>query len=221
MSADLWSLIPASWRDGLTSCRSDIDAIDLKLAQSEQSGVVVVPAREQIFSSLSMSPREVSVVVIGQDPYPNMDHAIGLAFAVPAGTSPLPGSLRNIFKEVESDCGVASSTDCTLRNWTDQGVLLLNTSLTTEEGVRAGHANWPWRPIINAVLGQVLEANPKVVAMLWGNAAKEFSSIFAAGSVVQSAHPSPLSASRGFLGSRPFTRANEILAANERPVIKW
>jgi uracil-DNA glycosylase len=221
MSANLWSSIPAEWQVGLTSCRSEIEAIDQELVQCEQSGVLVVPPRDQIFSSLSMSPREVSVVVIGQDPYPNMDHAIGLAFAVPVGTSPLPGSLRNIFKEVESDCGVVSSTDCTLRNWTDQGVLLLNTSLTTEEGLRARHASWPWQPIVLSLIRHVVTVNPNVVALLWGNAAKDFSSMFNSACVVQSAHPSPLSASRGFLGSKPFTRTNDILAANGRSTIIW
>jgi uracil-DNA glycosylase len=221
MSANLWSSIPADWQVGLTSCRSEIEAIDQELVKCEQSGVLVVPPRDQIFAALAISPSEVAAVVLGQDPYPTLGHATGLAFAVPNGTSPLPGSLRNIFKEVVSDCGVDSAADCTLNSWTKQGVLLLNTSLTTEEGIRAGHLAWPWQPIVLSLIRHVVTVNPNVVALLWGNAAKDYSSLFNSACVVESAHPSPLSASRGFLGSKPFTRTNDILAANGRSTIIW
>lgn len=221
MTANLWSLVPAAWQDALSSCRSEIDAIDRELSLSERAGAKVLPSRDLVFASLKVSPRDVSVVILGQDPFPKAEHAIGLAFAVPIDTRPLPGSLRNVFKEVASDTGADSTANCTLSNWTEQGVLLLNTSLTTEEGVRAGHSNLPWRPVIDSILCHALATNPKVVAMMWGNSAKELSSMFDPASVVTSAHPSPLSASRGFLGSKPFTKANEILVANGRSVITW
>jgi uracil-DNA glycosylase len=191
------------------------------LEKSIQSGNHVVPAIENIFAALAVAPDDVSVVILGQDPYPTPGNAIGLAFAVPTGTQPLPGSLRNIFKEVESDTGKSALAECSLKAWVDQGVLLLNTSLTTETGVRTGHSTWPWDHVIQTLLKHVVEVDPKVATILWGNHAKQFASLFDPESVVESAHPSPLSASRGFLGSKPFSRVNSILAANQKPVISW
>jgi uracil-DNA glycosylase len=191
------------------------------LEESIQSGNHFVPAIENVFAVLAVAPSDVSVVILGQDPYPTPSHAIGLAFAVPAGTQPLPGSLRNIFKEIETDTGQSTKAECSLKAWVDQGVLLLNTSLTTETGVRAGHSTWPWDHVIQTLLKQVIEMNPKVAAILWGNHAKQFASLFDSESIVESAHPSPLSASRGFLGSKPFSRVNSILAANQKSVINW
>jgi len=205
----------------LSQCRSDIDEISQLLEKSIQSGNHVVPDIENIFAALAVAPEDVSVVILGQDPYPTPGNAIGLAFAVPTGTQPLPGSLRNIFKEVESDIGKSALAECSLKAWVDQGVLLLNTSLTTESGVRAGHATWPWEQIVQTLLKHVVEVNPKVATILWGNHAKQFASLFDPESIVESAHPSPLSASRGFLGSKPFSRVNSILAANQKPVISW
>lgn len=221
MPENLWSLIPADWQVGLSACRPKIDAIDQMLSDSERSGAVNVPSREMIFTSLSVAPKDVTVVLLGQDPYPKVEHANGLAFAVPKNSLPLPGSLRNIFKEVSSDIGVDPNTDCTLSSWVKQGVLLLNTSLTTQEGVRAGHSTWPWQPVISSILSHVVDINPDVVAVLWGNNAKQFAGLFDPQSIVESAHPSPLSASRGFLGSKPFSRVNGILSANGRTVITW
>lgn len=205
----------------MSLCRSEVDEISRLLAIAEQSGIRVVPAIENVFAALTIAPSDISVVILGQDPYPNPGHAIGLAFAVPEGTQLLPGSLRNIFKEVESDVGRSSVAGCSLKKWVDQGALLLNTSLTTESGVRAGHVTWPWDKIVQTILKHVVEVNPKVVAVLWGNHAKQFAQLFDVDSIVASAHPSPLSASRGFMGSKPFSRVNEILAANQKQVINW
>ena len=180
-----------------------------------------MPSFENIFAALKISPSDVSVVVIGQDPYPTPSHAIGLAFAVPSQTSPLPGSLRNIFKEVATDTGSTSTADASLGAWVAQGVLLLNTSLTTESGIRAAHSSWPWEPVVRAIIAHVVEVNPLVVGLLFGNHAKKFGELFDSNSIVSSAHPSPLSASRGFLGSKPFTRVNEVLTRNGKSVIVW
>lgn len=213
--------MPDEWRECLSSCRREMDELSDLLLQSEQSGITLIPQREQIFASLEISPRDVTVVILGQDPYPNPNFTTGLAFAVPVDTNPIPGSLRNIFREVASDTGREPASDCTLEGWVKQGVLLLNTSLTTKLGERASHVNWPWQPVIKSILEHVVENNPKVVALLWGNHSKQFAGLFDPSSVIESAHPSPLSASRGFFGSQPFTTANNILSANNRPVIRW
>ena len=193
----------------------------MQLAQCVKDSIEVVPSFENIFAALKISPSDVSVVVIGQDPYPTPSHAIGLAFAIPSQTKPLPGSLRNIFKEVAADTGSTSTADASLGAWVDQGVLLLNTSLTTESGIRAAHSSWPWEPVVRAIIAHVVEVNPLVVGLLFGNHAKKFRELFDPNSIVSSTHPSPLSASRGFLGSMPFTRVNEILMRNGKSVIVW
>lgn len=221
MAATLWSLIPASWQGCLLGCKPEIDEIDELLSLEVASGKLVVPEQSKIFAALAMLPSEVSVVVIGQDPYPTPGHANGLAFAVPNDTQPLPGSLRNIFKEVLADTGDPSQAQPSLGKWVDQGVLLLNTSLTTESGIRAAHSTWPWVPIVRTIIKHVVEVNPHVVAILLGNHAKSFEELFAPKSIVSSAHPSPLSANRGFLGSKPYTRVNDILLSNHRQEINW
>lgn len=221
MASDLWNSIPESWQAGLIQCRTQVAEIDALITKEKASGIEIVPSMDRIFAALALPPSEVSVIVIGQDPYPTSGHAIGLAFAVPSGTKPLPGSLRNVFKEIESDLNRDSEADYSLTGWINQGVLLLNTSLTTQAGVRAAHASWPWGQIVRAILEQVVAVNPMVVGMLWGDHAKQFAELFSSDSIVTSAHPSPLSASRGFLGSKPFSRANKILASNGKPVISW
>lgn len=221
MSETLWRSLSADWKDGLSDCRVDIERIDALLNDVEQDGIILVPNVERIFAALTMHPQEVSVILIGQDPYPSPNQAIGLAFAVPVATSPVPGSLRNIFKEIEADLGTKSAADLTLSSWVDQGVLLLNTSLTTEAGMRGAHSAWPWEAIVRSLISRVIELNPNVVALLWGNHAKAFGDLFNPACVVESAHPSPLSAHRGFLGSKPFSRANQILQANGKIPIHW
>jgi uracil-DNA glycosylase len=221
MTANLWSSVPVAWQGALSSCEPELEQIGRLLTQNEHAGLKVVPEVTDIFAALAMSPSDVSVVVIGQDPYPTPSHAIGLAFAVPNETKPLPGSLRNIFKEVASDTGLESATGAALEKWVQQGVLLLNTSLTTNSGLRAAHSSWPWEPIVRAMIEHVVQINPKVVGLLLGNHAKQFADYFDPDSTVLTAHPSPLSASRGFLGSKPFTRVNKILASHNRPEIIW
>ena len=205
----------------MLGCRREIDEIDRLLSLEVSSGKIVVPEQSKIFAALAMLPSEVSVIVIGQDPYPTPDHAIGLAFAVPDDTQPLPGSLRNIFKEVLVDTGSPSQAQPSLGKWVDQGVLLLNTSLTTESGIRAAHSTWPWDPIVRAIITHVVDVNPQVVGLLFGNHAIGFEDMFESKSIVCSAHPSPLSANRGFHGSKPFTRVNEVLVKNEGKAIIW
>lgn len=221
MAATLWNAIPASWQNCLESCRSEIAQLDQAISECENSGNQIVPTRAKIFAALEVPPSDVAVVMIGQDPYPGVGHAIGLAFAVPANTTPFPGSLRNLFKEIQSDTGKPSTSDASLSSWVSQGVLLLNTSLTTEIGERGAHASWPWGKVVRTVIAQVRKENPKVVGLLLGNHARSFANEFSPDSIVEASHPSPLSANRGFFGSKPFTRVNEILLTNDKSVISW
>lgn len=221
MAANLWSSIPAPWQERLTSVKPELNQIANLLVQDLNLGLQVVPELDKLFAALTLPPGDVSVVLIGQDPYPTPSHALGLAFAVPEGTKPIPGSLRNMFTEIAADTGTPSIVDTSLNGWVDQGVLLLNTSLTTTAGERAAHAAWPWEPVVRAIIDSVVLTNPKVAGLLLGNHAKRFAEHFDPKSIVLAAHPSPLSAHRGFIGSKPFTRVNSVLADNGRIEINW
>lgn len=181
----------------------------------------VLPAREQVFRALQVGPTDVSVVIVGQDPYPNPRHACGLSFSVPPGTRPLPASLRNILAEVRADVGSSIVGDGDLQPWVDQGVMLLNRTLTVTGGASRSHADLGWDVVTDRIVDVVAHASPASVALLWGADAQRLASRFPRDSVVMSSHPSPLSAHRGFSGSRPFSAANRILTARHRPAVRW
>lgn len=221
MTRDLWNLVPEPWQIHLEDCRNELTEINSALDAALASGEIIVPAWDNIFAALTLSPEQIKVVILGQDPYPNADHGIGLAFAVPSDTKPLPGSLRNILKEVETDIGRAPRTSADLAHWVDQGVLLLNTTLTTVHGTSNAHANLPWDRVVVQILSAVIAANPKVVAVLWGKAAQRYAPQISVDRVVSSTHPSPLSAHRGFFGSKPFSKTNEMLRLDHKEGIDW
>jgi uracil-DNA glycosylase len=221
MTRDLWTLVPEPWQSALVDCRNELTEIDSYLNTAQAIGEIIVPAWENIFAAIALAPDQVKVVILGQDPYPNSKHAVGLAFAVPSETAPLPGSLRNILKEVEADIGRAPQTSPNLAHWVAQGVLLLNTALTTVHRASNSHAKLPWDRVVTQILNAVIAANPKVVAVLWGNSAQSLAPKFAADRVVACAHPSPLSAHRGFFGSKPFSRTNEMLRLDAKEGIDW
>ena len=210
----LFSQLHPDWQEALSELRGQIDLIDSKLQNSD-----VAPEYENVMRALSVSIESISVVIIGQDPYPTPGHADGLAFSVSSSVTALPASLRNIFKELESDVGIPVSANGDLSRWVQQGVLLLNRILTTESGYSLKHELLGWQKITNEIariLGQ-----RSVVAILWGKNAQELSHFFDPGLTITSAHPSPLSAYRGFFGSKPFTKCNEILRGYTRPEIQW
>ncbi|MFT6531428.1 MAG: uracil-DNA glycosylase [Limimaricola cinnabarinus] len=185
----------------------------------------VMPAAERRFRALELTPPEaVRVVILGQDPYPTPGHATGLAFSVPSELTKLPPSLRNIFKEMREDIGCAPETG-DLTHWARQGVLLLNTALSVEPGAAGGHARWGWDALVRQVLERVA-ARP-CAFLLWGNHAQKVAAPFIAPShgpdhlVIETAHPSPLSARRGFFGSRPFGRIDTWLDRRGAPAIDW
>lgn len=180
----------------------------------------ILPPEEQRFRALQiLPPQMVRVVILGQDPYPTPGHANGLAFSVTKET-PLPRSLKNIFAELESDIGVRRDHG-DLTHWVPQGVLLLNTSLSVPAGEANGHKTLGWNVLVEQVLNRV-SARPTAF-VLWGNNAQKLAKHIQPGDhfLVKSAHPSPLSARRGFFGSRPFSRVNEWLTDRGDPAIDW
>lgn len=213
---DLWESIPDAWRVELDPVRADVERIEATLSQA-----VMLPSAERVFRALEVPPDAVSVLIVGQDPYPNPEHACGLAFSVPPGADPLPASLRTILREVADDVGPPIAADGDLSPWVDQGVLLLNRSLTVQQGLRGSHSRLGWHAVTDEIVRVVARRSPGVVALLWGAHAQQVAPLLPENAVVRAPHPSPLSAHRGFLGSRPFSQANMLLAKSHRPPIRW
>jgi uracil-DNA glycosylase len=221
--------VPESWRPVLEpvlagpACR----ALGGFLAAEEALGKTIYPRLDHRLAALERTPLErVKVVILGQDPYHGSGQAHGLAFSVPRGV-PVPPSLRNVFKELESDLGVPTAAHGDLSGWAEQGVLLLNAALTVEAGMAGSHRNCGWEAVTDAIIEAVAERPAPTVFMLWGGHARaqaERLAALGAGErhlVLTSPHPSPLSAYRGFFGCRHFSRANAFLEASGRGAVDW
>jgi uracil-DNA glycosylase len=207
---DLTNLLPRPWQEF-------VDKEQLRqLSDNLQTGFI--PDEENIFRALQLPPDEVKVVIVGQDPYPNSRYAMGLAFSIPAGVAPLPQSLKNIFAELKSDLNI-DRTNGDLSDWANQGVLLLNRSLTVETGKSNSHSEMGWQDITEKIIQAA--ANLGALAILWGNDAQKMSHLFSDSDIFKSAHPSPLSAYRGFFGSKPFSKVNRRLNEKGLAPIKW
>lgn len=208
--------IPAAWAH-LPFFRSDWPAIAARLAETPDW----LPGPERVFAALDGTrPDAVRAVILGQDPYPTPGHANGLAFSVTPMTS-LPRSLANIFAELQTDIGVRPGNG-DLQGWADQGVLLLNTALSTAPGQAGAHARWGWDRLVRDAILDIRSHGP-VAFLLWGKHAQTAAKGLTGPQdlVLASAHPSPLSARRGFFGSRPFSRINTWLTSQGHPPIDW
>ena len=194
----------------------------LSFLKNEYKTKTIFPKKEDIFNAFKLTDfNDVNVVILGQDPYHEVGQAQGLSFSVPNGTK-LPPSLVNIYKELEDDLGVKSKTNGDLSYWAKQGVLLLNTVLTVEEGKANSHKDKGWLTFTNEVIKQ-LSNKGEVVFVLWGNNAKQYRQYIdeTKNYVIFSAHPSPLSAYNGFFGSKPFSKVNFYLQKLNKIQIDW
>lgn len=221
--------LPESWRATLEPVLASPEARKLGgwLRAEEAAGKAIYPPQGCRLRALELTPLErVKVVILGQDPYHGPGQAMGLCFSVPEGTAP-PPSLRNIFKELALDCGVAPPPSGDLSPWARRGVLLLNTSLTVEAGRAGSHAGRGWEAITDACVAAVARRAEPSVFILWGSHAQGKAARIAELNaptrhcVIRSPHPSPLSAHRGFFGSKPFSRANAFLEQAGRGAIDW
>jgi uracil-DNA glycosylase len=215
--------IPKSWREALTKrlapgCLASISSF---LDQERRAGVIYPPQSEVFAALAATSPEKVRVVILGQDPYTGPGQAHGLCFSVPPGVKP-PPSLKNIFKELQADLGFEPPNHGCLHSWAEQGVLLLNAALTVREGTPGSHFEC-WNAFTDAVVQTVDAGVTPVVFILWGAFAQKRAAWIDSRKhrVIQSAHPSPLSARNGFFGSRPFSKANEALKELSREPIDW
>lgn len=206
--------VHSEWLEALANATSDIERIERALEDRE-----FLPPANQVLHALEYPLSKVRVVIFGQDPYPTPGHAMGLAFSVAPNVKPLPMSLRNIFTELSEDVGCAIPKHGDLTKWSEQGVALINRTLTVPIGHSNGHLGIGWEKITNEIARILGESD--VVAILWGNNARQLEHFFRDGWHISGVHPSPLSARRGFFGSKPFSRANKILLENGLDEINW
>jgi uracil-DNA glycosylase len=217
--------IPAAWRECLTAETEKpyFRALDAFLEDELAAGRTVLPAREDVFAALAHTPPEsVKVVLLGQDPYPTPGHAHGLCFSVRPDVRPIPGSLRNIYKELAADVGFTPPAHGCLEAWAARGVLLLNTVLTVRAGEAASHQQRGWETFTTRIIEAMNAREGCVVFVLWGRHAQQKRALISnpRHAVVEAAHPSPLSA-RLFLGCRCFSRVNAALAEAGQAPIDW
>lgn len=202
------------WIDALKDVLPEFERIEIAL-----QGESFNPTPENILRCLHRPLSQICVVIFGQDPYPNPQHAMGLAFAVPNEVQPIPRTLGNIFHELQSDVGGVLPSSGDLSPWADQGVALVNRILTTAQGRSISHAKLNWQIVTNEIARILGER--QTVAILWGNYAKELAHYFEDDLIIASPHPSPLSAYRGFFGSKPFSRTNQLLESRSKRAIDW
>lgn len=208
-----------SWAEFLKTQDELLRSIELKLRDISRNEVII-PSENLVLRALGTPLLEVRCLILGQDPYPNKNFACGLAFAVERENQTLPMSLRNIRKELLEDCGCIGTGSFNISNWQKEGVLLLNRVLTVSQGKPNSHKDLGWEEFTSNLI-QYIDSKQKVVALLWGNSAHQIESSVSNMTIIKSAHPSPLSARKGFFGSRPFTKANLALQNLDLPAINW
>jgi uracil-DNA glycosylase len=223
----LSALVGDGWSEVLAPVADTIAQLGDRLRVEQDAGRRFAPAGDRVFAALTMPLASVRVLVVGQDPYPTPGHAIGLSFAVGRDVRPLPPSLMNIHAEYEADLGLPRPRHGDLSAWVDRGVLLLNRVLTVRHGEPGSHRGWGWEQVTDAVVDGLVThhaaAGTPLVALLWGRDAQQLAPRLERGGahVLTAPHPSPLSAHRGFLGSRPFTRTNALLDAAGAAPVDW
>ena len=207
-----------SWQAALADQRTLLAEIEGRVA----SDADIVPPLPLVMRAFELPMEDVRVLIVGQDPYPTPGHAIGLSFAVNPEVRPLPRSLQNIMRELRDDLGKAITNEGDLQRWSTQGVLLLNRHLSTSSGTSAAHFDAGWSGFTDAAIRALNRARgSKLVAILWGNEAIALKPLLADAQVIASPHPSPLSARKGFFGSKPFSAANKALGFVGEREIDW
>lgn len=214
-------LVDADWADALAPVAPDIASLGDRLRAETAAGRHYLPAGERVLRAFQRPLADVRVLIVGQDPYPTPGHPIGLSFAVDRRVRPLPRSLSNIYQELQSDLGIPPAPHGDLSAWSDQGVMLLNRVLTVAPGAPASHRGWGWEKVTEHAIRTLAARDRPLVAILWGRDAASLRPLLESVPIIESPHPSPLSASRGFFGSKPFSRANALLEDQGAHPIDW
>ena len=220
-AAPLDQLVAPDWAAALAPVEPQIRAAGQFLREEVAAGRGYLPAGDDVLRAFRRPMAEVRVLVVGQDPYPTPGHPMGLSFSVQPDVRPLPRSLSNIFTELVADVGVAQPVNGDLSPWADQGVMLLNRVLTVRPGTPASHRGKGWERVTDCAIGALVARGGPLVALLWGRDAQSLKPALGSVPTVESVHPSPLSASRGFFGSRPFSRVNALLREQGAQPVDW
>jgi uracil-DNA glycosylase len=214
-------LLDPAWAEALQPVADDISALGERLRAESAAGRGYLPAGDRVLRAFQRPLDDVRVLIVGQDPYPTPGHPIGLSFAVERDVRPLPRSLSNIYRELSDDLGIPPASHGDLSAWSDQGVMLLNRVLTVAPGQPASHRGWGWERVTEHAIRVLVERDRPLVAILWGRDAANLRPLLGSTPIVESAHPSPLSASRGFFGSRPFSKVDELLRQQGADPVDW
>ena len=221
MARPLTEIIADDWARALAPVEDRVHEMGEFLRRETEAGRGYLPAGRNVLRAFTRPMADVRVLIVGQDPYPTPGHPIGLSFAVEEHVRPLPRSLQNIYAELRDDLGIDPAPHGDLTAWQDQGVLLLNRVLTVSPGSPASHRGKGWELVTETAIRALAGRGGPLVAILWGRDAQSLKPMLGDVPQIASAHPSPLSASRGFFGSRPFSRANEMLEAQGAAPIDW
>lgn len=221
MGRPLAEIVEAGWASALEPVADRIAAMGEFLRAEVAAGRRYLPAGEHILRAFKQPFAEVRVLIVGQDPYPTPGHAVGLSFSVAPDVRPLPGSLINIFREYSADLGHPEPGNGDLTPWTEQGVLLLNRALSVAPRKPASHRGKGWEQVTEQAIRALAARGGPLVAILWGRDARDLKPLLGQVPSLESAHPSPMSADRGFFGSRPFSRANQFLQQQGAEPVDW
>lgn len=213
--------IAQDWAEALAPVEERLAEMGRFLNEERANGQRVLPAGDRILAAFQRPLADVRVLIVGQDPYPTPGHPIGLSFATAPEVRPIPRSLQNMYRELQDDLGIPPAPHGDLTAWADHGVMLLNRVLTVRAGTPASHRGKGWEAITECAIRALVSRGGPLVAILWGNDARQLGSMLGDVPRIESPHPSPLSASRGFFGSRPFSRANAALEAQGAPPVDW
>jgi uracil-DNA glycosylase len=217
----LSEIVEAGWAQALEPAADQIAAMGEFLRQEIAAGRKYLPAGENVLRAFKQPFHQVRVLIVGQDPYPTPGHPVGLSFSVAPDVRPLPKSLVNIYKEYAEDLGHPLPANGDLSPWTEQGVLLLNRALTVEPGKTNSHQGKGWEAVTEQAIRALAARGGPLVAILWGRNARNLRPLLEPVPCLESAHPSPLSAHSGFFGSKPFSRANELLVKQGGDPVDW
>ncbi|MBE7699250.1 uracil-DNA glycosylase [Oerskovia sp. Sa1BUA8] len=217
----LAEIMAPDWAEALAPVEPRLRAVGDFLRAESAAGRAYQPAPSDILRAFQRPLADVRVLIVGQDPYPTPGHAMGLSFSVQPHVRPVPRSLQNIYAEMATDLGTPTPVHGDLSAWSDQGVMLLNRVLTVGAGDAGSHRRKGWEAVTEAAIRALVDRGAPLVAILWGRDAATLKPLLGETPVVESAHPSPLSARRGFFGSRPFSRVNELLVAQGATPVDW
>jgi len=217
----LTNIVEAGWADALAPVEDQIAQVGVFLREQIAAGKRYLPAGDRVLRAFKQPFADVRVLIVGQDPYPTPGHPVGLSFSVDPSVKRLPGSLVNIFREYSEDLGFPPPSNGDLTPWTERGVLLLNRVLTVEPGKPGSHRGKGWEEVTEQAIVALTKRDTPLVAILWGRDARNLAPLLGSVPRIESAHPSPMSAHNGFFGTRPFSRANELLQRQGADPVDW